>query len=331
MSHRSEWSVGTPQKLTFGEPVERVRVRVSAGTVNIVGTDTPGAGPGPGPSEKAPAAAEFEAATGTSSGSGLTSATVEVSAIKGPPLIVTFEDGTLTVAYEDITWHNLLKWLEGPEQRRSADITLAVPVGADVRVGVVDAAAVVSGVEGSTEIRGVTGDTTLVGLGNYVRADTVSGNVAAQALTGRLRFTSVSGDLTVIDGGAAAVRADSVSGDVVVDLAAPDPTAPDPTAGPYPEADLTLNTVSGDIAVRLPDPADAVVDASTKGGTVSCAFDNLRVDGQWGARRVSGTLGSGRGTLKAATVSGAVALLRRPPADDESKPPTGAASLRKDV
>ena len=45
-----------------------------------------------------------------------------------------------------------------------------------------------------------------------MRADTVSGNVEAQAVTGDLRFNSVSGDLTVVEGAGASVRADSVSG-----------------------------------------------------------------------------------------------------------------------
>lgn len=296
MPNRSEWSVGEPQKLTFERPVERVRVRVSGGAVNIVGTDA--AGP----------------------------AKLEVSAIDGPPLRVTHEDGTLTVAYEDLTWQGMFKWLEGERPHRSVDLTVAVPADTAVRIGVVGATAVVSGIEGATEVRGVTGDTTLVGLGSSVRAETVSGNVEAQALTGRLSFASVSGSLTVVDSGGGAVRADSVSGDVLVDVA-----VPDPASGPRPEADLTLTTVSGDIAIRLPDPTDAVVDAGTKGGALSCAFENLRIDGRWGTRRVTGTLGSGRGSLKAGSLSGAVALLRRPPTDDGPTPPAGAASLRKDV
>ncbi len=49
---------------------------------------------------------------------------------------------------------------------------------------------------------------------------------------------------------------------------------------------------------------------------------------------MSGTLGSGGGTLRANTVSGAIALLRRPPGHDESDDTpeeTPAASFRKDV
>jgi DUF4097 and DUF4098 domain-containing protein YvlB len=174
-----------------------------------------------------------------------------------------------------------------------------------VEVGVVGAAAVVSGIDGRAEVKGVTGDTTLVGLGGPVRADTVSGSVEAQALSGELRFTSVSGDLTVVDGSGSSVRADSVSGSMIVDL--------DPAAHP---TDVNLTSVSGEIAIRLPHPADTEVEANTASGSVSNAFEDLRVGGQWGAKRITGRLGAGNGRLKATTVSGSIALLRRPPAED---------------
>src|SRR5438270_765960 len=102
----------------------------------------------------------------------------------------------------------------------------------------------------------------------------VTGSVEAQALSGDLKVSTVSGDLTVVEGTGARVKADSVSGNMVLDL--------DPSAG----ADVRLNTVSGEIAVRIADPGDAEVDANTASGSVSCAFDELRVTGQWGAKRI---------------------------------------------
>ncbi|QFX81729.1 DUF4097 family beta strand repeat protein [Streptomyces sp. SYP-A7193] len=232
------------------------------------------------------------------------SARLEVSEIEGPPLIVTHRDGVLTVAYEDLPWKGFLKWLDRKGWRRSAVVSLAVPTGTRVEVGAVSAAAVVSGLEGPADVKGVSGDTTLVSLAGPVRADTVSGSVEAQALTGDLRFNSVSGDLTVVEAGSS-VRADSVSGSMIVDL--------DPAGGP---TDINLNSVSGEIAIRLPQPADARVEANTASGTVSSAFEDLRVGGQWGAKRITGRLGAGNGRLKATTVSGSIALLRRPATED---------------
>ena len=277
MSAPSEWSFGEPQKLTFDEPVSTLHVRIVDGTVNVVGTD---GGP----------------------------ARLELSAIEGPPLKVTLHEGTLSVAYDDLPWKGLLKWLDRKGWNRKVHVTLAVPAETAASIGVVNASAVASGLGGRTDLRGVTGDATLVGLTGPVRADTVSGRVEAQAVTGDLRFNSVSGDLTVIEGSGPVVKADSVSGNMVLDLA---------PACAAKRADISLTTVSGEIAIRLPHPADARIEANTASGPVSNAFEDLRVTGQWGAKRITGNLGSGLGSLKATTVSGAIALLRRPPADED--------------
>ncbi|MET7603167.1 DUF4097 family beta strand repeat-containing protein [Streptomyces avermitilis] len=271
----SEWSVAEPRKLTFDDPVTALHVRIVNGTVNVVGTEE-------------------------------SSARLEVSAIEGPPLTVTQKDGTLTVAYDDLPWKGFLKWLDRKGWRRSAVVSLAVPLRTRVEVGVVGAGAVVSGIDGPTEVKGVTGDTTLVRLSGPVHASTVSGSVEAQGVTGDLRFSSVSGDLTVVEGSGSSVRAESVSGSMIVDL--------DPADRP---TDIHLSNVSGEIAIRLPHPADMEVEANTASGTVSNAFEDLRVSGPWGAHKITGRLGSGSGKLKAMTVSGSIALLRRPQAEDD--------------
>ncbi|MEU5365921.1 DUF4097 family beta strand repeat-containing protein [Streptomyces sp. NPDC005925] len=272
----SEWSVTEPDKLTFDGSVSELQVRIVNGTVNVVGTDEG-------------------------------SARLEVSAIEGPPLRVTQQGGTLTVAYEDLPWKGFLKWLDPKGWRRSAVISLAVPADTRVEVGVVGAAAVVSGIRGRSVVKGVTGDTTLVGLSGPVRADTVSGNLEAQAVTGDLTFHSVSGDLTVVEGSGPSVRAESVSGSMIVDL------------GPQGPTDVGLTSVSGEIAIRLPHPADAEVEANTASGTISHAFEGLRVRGQWGTHKVTGRLGAGNARLRATTVSGSIALLSRPAGEDDAR------------
>lgn len=265
-----EWTVAEPQKIGFDQPVTDVRVRIVGGTVNVVGTD-----------EGVPR--------------------LEVSDIAGPPLTVTQDGGSLSVGYPDLPWRGFQRWLD----KRRAVVSLAVPADTRVELGLFSAGAVVSGVAGRTAVHGVSGDTTLVGLSGPVVANTVSGHVEAQAMSGDLKVNTVSGDLTVLDGTGSRVRADSVSGSMILDL--------DPRSG----ADIRLNTVSGEIAIRIPEPGDAEVDANTASGPVSCAFDELRVTGQWGAKRITGRLGTGGTRLKAATLSGAIALLRRPALGDE--------------
>jgi hypothetical protein len=282
MSARTEWPVSGPRRLEIEEPVSALTVRLVGGTVNVVGTSDGGP------------------------------PRVEVGEVHGPPLTVSCRDGVLSVAYEDLPWKGFLKFLDRKGWNRSAVVSVTVPAATRVEVGVVGASAVVSGISGRTDLRGVTGGSTLVGLTGPVRADTVSGDVEAQAVTGDLRFHSVSGDLTVIDGAGGSVRADSVSGGMVIDV---DPTAKG--------ADINLTTVSGEVAIRLPDRADAKVDANTTSGSVANAFDALRVSGQWGAKRITGALGAGTGTLKVTTVSGGLALLRRPAFEDAQVPADG--------
>jgi hypothetical protein len=273
MSGTSEWSVTEPDKLVFEGGVDTLNVRIVNGAVNVVGVDE-------GP------------------------ARLEVSELEGPPLVVSHKGGTLTVTYEDLPWKGLFKWLDRKGWRRHAVVSLAVPQRTRVSVGVVGASAVISGITDRTQVRGVNGEIALVGLTGPTTAETVNGSVEAQAVSGDLKVNTVSGDLTVIEGSGAAVKADSVSGNMVLDL--------DPRGG----ADVRLATVSGEIAIRIPEPGDAEVEANTTSGSVSCAFDELRVSGQWGAKRITGRIGDGGARLRATTVSGAIALLRRPPIED---------------
>ncbi|WP_181763725.1 DUF4097 family beta strand repeat-containing protein [Streptomyces albidus (ex Kaewkla and Franco 2022)] len=280
MPAESSWQISEARTLEFDAPLDTLHVRVVNGTVNVVGTAEPGA-------------------------------RVEITDVQGPPLTVTREGGSLVVAYEDVPWKGFLKWLDRKGWNRHVVVSVSVPAQVQLSVGVVGANAFVSGMTGRTDVRGVSGDTTLVGLTGQVRADTVSGNIETQGLTGRLSFNSVSGDLTVIDGSGSAVRADSVSGDMILDLG---------TDGTTDEMDVALGTVSGAVAVRFPYPAHAKVEANSAGGAVSSAFEELKAVGQWGAKKVSGVLGDGSGRVKANSVSGSIALLRRPaaPFDDEA-------------
>lgn len=287
----STWKVSEPQTLDFdgpGDRVDEVDVRIVNGAVNVVGTEEAGA-------------------------------RVEIADVQGPPLTVRRDGGKLVVAYDDLPWKGFLKLIDRRGRQREAVVTVSVPADVRLSVGVVGASAVVSGVHGRTAVRCVAGATTLVSLSGDVRADTVSGGVEAQSLRGPLRMHSVSGDLTVVDGDGSSVRADTVSGDMILDLGA---------AGHG--TDVALTTVSGEVAIRLPEPPDTVVAVGTAGGAVSSAFDELRVQSHWGPQGLAGTLGEGTGRLRVQSVSGSVALLRSPPREDP--PRDGLAhDLRKGV
>ncbi|WP_406282920.1 DUF4097 family beta strand repeat-containing protein [Embleya sp. NBC_00896] len=282
----SRWMIEGPQDLTL-DPVRVLRVRTIGGLVDVVGTDGP--------------------------------PRLEVHAVEGPPLLVTHDEvsGELVVSYEDLTKKSLMAWFQNARHRhtdlkafmtegraltkRHAEVSLAVPWDCTVEIGVVSAHATVSGIHGTTTARSIGGDLTLVGLTGTVDANTISGSVDAESMAGDLEVVTVAGSLTVIEGTGGRVRANSVSGPMILDLDA------------VGRSNVQLSTVSGELTVRLPHHGDMRVDVRSAGGSVDSAFDELTATGRFGARHVSGTLGEGSGRLQINSVSGDVTLLRRAP------------------
>jgi hypothetical protein len=265
----SQWRIETPTKMEF-DGVTGLRVRLVGGSVAVL------------------------AAEGTSM--------LEVSHLEGDPLQVTFRDGVLTVAHENLSWEGLLKWLR--PQRHAATVTVSVPRKTPAQVGVVNAAAMVSGIGSRTSVKSVSGGITLDSVTGEVDANTVSGALEAQGVNGTLSFSTVSGDLTLADGWLERLDANAVSGDVTADVDL------DPLGG------LNVNTVSGEVVLRLPAEADAQVNLHSVSGDVRSEFAELRRSSAPASRSVSGSLGAGSGHVSVTTMSGRVMLLRRPGSPD---------------
>ena len=260
----SEWTIEAPTSLEFDDVTE-LRVRLIAGSVAVLAT------------------------TGKPS--------LEVSSVEGDPLTVTYEDGILTVAHENLNWEGLLKWLR--PQRHAATVTVSVPRKCQAQVGVVSATAVMSGISARASVKSVSGGITLDGVTGDVDANTVSGTVEAQGINGKLNFNTVSGDLTLADGWMERLDVNGVSGDVTADLDL------DPLGG------MKVSTVSGEVMLRLPAEADARVNLQSVSGDVRSEFAELRRSSAPASRSVSGSLGAGSGQVSVTTMSGRVMLLRR--------------------
>jgi hypothetical protein len=260
----AQWTIEAPTNLDFDD-VTGLRVRLAGGSVAVLAT---GAGP-----------------------------SLEVSGVKGDPLIVTYEDGVLTVTHENLTWEGLLKWLR--PHRASAVVTVTVPARCPVEVGVVSATAVLSGIGGRASVKSVSGEITLDGVTGDVDANTVSGGLEAQGAGGTLNFNTVSGDLALADGSLERLDVNSVSGDVTADLDL------DPLGG------LRANTVSGEVTLRLPADNDAQVSLHSVSGSVRSEFAELASSSGPASHTVSGSLGAGSARLSVTTMSGRVMLLRR--------------------
>jgi hypothetical protein len=225
-------------------------------------------------------------------------AQVEVSQLDGP-LTVNLENGTLTIVHERLTWGGLLDWV-GNNRRASATVSVSVPADCPVELGVVSADAIVSGISADrTAVKSVSGDVTLDGVRSDITAQTVSGDLESRRLAGTLRFTTVSGDLTVVRGETDQVKAETVSGDLTLDL--------DLLAG----GRIDVSSVSGDLTVRMPETVGLTVDVKTMSGSLDSAFSGVQSERRPGKSSMRGTVGDGDGRLSAKTVSGDVTLLRR--------------------
>src|SRR5580658_3635356 len=260
----AHWTIEAPTSLDFDD-VTGLRVRLIAGSVAVLASD-----------EK-PA--------------------LDVSNVSGDPLQVTYENGMLTIAHENLTWEGLLKWLR--PQRHSATVTVTVPRSCATQLGVVSANAVMCGISARASVKSVSGGITLDGVTGGVDANTVSGALEAQGVNGKLSFSTVSGDLTLADGWLERMDANAVSGDVTADVDL------DPLGG------MHVTTVSGEVTLRLPAEADAQVHLHSMSGGVRSEFAELRSMSEPASRTVSGSLGAGSGRVSVNTMSGRVILLRR--------------------
>jgi hypothetical protein len=127
-------------------------------------------------------------------------------------------------------------------------------------------------------------------------AKTVNGDVESDRIGGNVQATTVNGDVNVAAAGY--VQASTVNGSIEASLG----------RGDW-EGDLDFSTVNGSISLRLPDGIGADVTA----GTVNGGFDTdfpLTVQGKWGPKKVSGTIGGGGRKLTLNTVNGSIGLHR---------------------
>ena len=214
------------------------------------------------------------------------------------PLTVSLENGTLTIVHERLTWGGLLDWVGN--RKASATVSVSVPADCPVELGVVSADAVVSGIVADrTAVKSVSGDVTLDGVRSDITAQTVSGDLETRQLLGTLRFTTVSGDLTVVDGASDAVKAETVSGDLTLDL---DPRAAGGSTCPASPATSPCG---------CPRRSACTVDIKTMSGSLDSAFSGIHTERKPGKATLHGQVGDGDGRLTAKTVSGDITLLRR--------------------
>lgn len=223
---------------------------------------------------------------------------IEVHQLTVKDLRIEVTDGLIEIDHPQLRWDNFLEVFRnfgagGPR----AEISVAVPRDIALNLGVVSAQALVAGLEGDAKVNTVSGDVLVDGLRGDLSANAVSGETQVRGLFGGFSANSVSGDVAVT-GELTKANIDTVSGAVLVDATGP-------------VHDISLNTVSGNMTVRLDEglPANYVV------RTVS---GKIQMDGVMrstgGPASVSDSVGDLAGTfvdLRANGVSGDIVVLRR--------------------
>ncbi|PRY02069.1 DUF4097 family beta strand repeat-containing protein [Allonocardiopsis opalescens] len=234
--------------------------------------------------------------------------TLEVSRLSGEPLLVSQQAGMLTITYDDLTRDGLLERVRQPQlagflglKRRSATVSVAVPADCPVDITVASASVVVAGIQAKTSVTTASGSVTLDGVHGPLKANSLSGDIDAQGLAGGVSFHTLSGEISVAGGEVHKLTARTASGRITADV--------EPSA----DASVKFASVSGDIALRVPDGMAAAVDLRSTSGRIDAAFDGLDERRLPGQAQSTGTIG---GTDAAAaigltTVSGDIALLRR--------------------
>jgi Putative adhesin len=274
------WQVDGSRVIEVGgpeQPVRRVVVRLVGGRVDVVAHDDP-------------------------------EGRLEVRSLSGRPVEVSWDGAVLEVAHPQTGWDSLLSTLVDKIKAGSgaglsagsggrddvAEVSVAVPRGADVQIGTVTAEGLAVALTGKVEVRTVTGRVTLDGLSGPVVARTVSGEIEARGQSGEMRMDSVSGSFVVQSDGAPSLVAKTVSGSLTVDsIGAP--------------LTVAFQSVSGGVVIRRPEGPDFDVDVSTASGRVVIA--GQRVSAEFGLVKHQHREPGASVTVQAKTVSGDITLL----------------------
>jgi Putative adhesin len=276
------WTITEPQRVDIGidvgadaaRAIRQLQVRLNAGHLTVVGTDGP--------------------------------PRVEISRMAAAPIKVTLEDGCISVVHEGVkTWPGILVplWWFAFGRRYECDVSIAVPYETLTRLWLASGSVTASGLQADVTADCVSGRVTLFGIAGALRAKVVSGPIEVLGCAGSVELETVSGEIVLADTASGDVHAKTVSGSVTADLDNP----PD-------RCDIKLETISGEITIRVREDSDLSVTLSAAHGRVTSEFPGLAGRGAWGSSTAGaiGRPGAAAGHLVATAVGGNIALLRRP-------------------
>jgi len=120
---------------------------------------------------------------------------VEVHSVSGKDLRISLDGDTLEVDHPQLRWDNFIEVFASFRGSAKADVSITVPRDVVLKLGVVSAGALITGLQSDLKLNTVSGDLVV---------DGVTGNLDLNAINGELSVSNHSGDIT----------AHTVSGDV---------------------------------------------------------------------------------------------------------------------
>lgn len=262
-----KWLITPGQtKVIDVELVRHLKVGMIAGKVDVIGHDEQGA-------------------------------RVEVHSVTGKDLKVTMDGDTLEIDHPQLRWDNFVDVFASFRGTAKADVSIMVPRDVAMKLGVVSANALVSGLRNDAKLSTVSGAIVVDNVIGNLELNGVNGEMSVGNHVGNITAHTVSGEVTA-SGLIRRFSLDGVTSDIFLDI---DGT-PD---------EVSTNTVSGNLTVRL----GADVATSYRLNTVS---GTLQLDD----RTIKGTLGKGYEAstgsldgawleLRANSVSGNISVVRR--------------------
>jgi DUF4097 and DUF4098 domain-containing protein YvlB len=257
-----KWLVEDEKIIDLG-PITSLKVSLVAGQVDVIGHDEP-------------------------------TTRVEVHSVRGKGLKVVRDGDRLLVDHPQLNWDNFIEVFKSFRGTASADVSIMVPRAVALKLGVVSANALVSGLTENATLSTVSGELAVDSMRADVRLNSVSGEIAVSNHSGDVSLNTVSGEVTA-SGDIQRFAGDTVSGSVFLDL-----------RGSSDE--VRVNTVSGSVTTRLAPGAAAQYKINTVGGRIH--LDDSDISGTRGT--FTGRYGSLEQTwadIKVNTVGGDISVL----------------------
>lgn len=272
-----KWLLDAPRTLDL-PPIRRLKVGLVRGQIDIVAHDEP-------------------------------ETRLEVHEVSGKPLRITLDRDELEIDHPQLRWDNWIETMMSFSGKARADVSLLVPREVAIKLGVVSAGALVSGVLGDASLSTVSGDIVTDGLEGSLQLNSVSGELTVRDHRGPVRAHTVSGDVTA-SGALTRFSSDGVSAETFVD------------ASGTPDS-IDVNSVSGAITVRMDAGVPAAYAVSSVGGRIQ--LDGRTFTGFKG--RITDSVGDLAGAfadVRLNSVGGDISVVRRTVAAGEG--PASAAA-----